>query len=55
MESHGDDDVGWGKLVTRPRELSGSHTRTDIRERVGGMDERVTISYISIFDTSKDL
>jgi hypothetical protein len=43
MESNGDDDAGWGKLLTRPPELSGSHTSRDIWERVEGIDERVRI------------
>jgi hypothetical protein len=43
VESHGNDDAGWVKLLTRPPELSGKPT-TDIWERVGGMDEL----YVSI-------
>jgi hypothetical protein len=43
MESHGDDDAGWGKLLTRPPELSGNPTSRDIWERVGEMDEAVRI------------
>jgi hypothetical protein len=32
VESHGDDDddAGWGKLLARPRELSGNPTSRDI-------------------------
>jgi hypothetical protein len=41
VESHGDDDAGWGKLLTRPQELSGNPTSRDIWERVGGIDEGV--------------
>jgi hypothetical protein len=26
MENHGGDDAGWGKLLTRPPELSGNLT-----------------------------
>jgi hypothetical protein len=45
MDSHGgggdddDDDAGWGKLLTRPLELSGNPTSRDIWKRVGGMYE----------------
>jgi hypothetical protein len=57
MESHrgGDDDASWEKLLTHPPELSGNPTIRDIWERVGEMDEGVTISHISILDTSTDL
>jgi hypothetical protein len=50
MESHGDDDARWGKLLTCPPELSGSPNSRDIWDQVGGMDEGVRISCISIFD-----
>jgi hypothetical protein len=33
-------DAGWGKLLTRPPELSGNPTNRAIWEKVGGMDER---------------
>jgi hypothetical protein len=53
MERHGgDDDAGWGKLLTRPPELSGNPTSIDSWERVGGMDEGVGSLHISIWDTS---
>jgi hypothetical protein len=65
VESHGgggggggggdDDDDSWGKLLTHPPELSCNPTSRDIWKRVGGMDERVRISGISIFDTSMNL
>jgi hypothetical protein len=32
MESHGDDDAGWGELLTHPPELSGNPTGRDIWE-----------------------
>jgi hypothetical protein len=32
MESHGDDDAGWGKL-TRPPELSGNPTSSHLGAR----------------------
>jgi hypothetical protein len=54
MESHGDDDAGWGKLLTRPPELSGNPASRGIWERVGGMDERVRILLINISNTSTD-
>jgi hypothetical protein len=56
LESHGgDDDAGGGKLLARPPELSGNEASRDIWERVGGTDEGVRISHISIiFDTSTD-
>jgi hypothetical protein len=42
MESRGDDDeAGWGKLLTRPPELSGNPTSRDIWERVSEMGEGV--------------
>jgi hypothetical protein len=55
--SHGGDDgdAGWVKLLTRSPELSGSPTSRDIWERVGGMDEGVRISHISICYMSMDL
>jgi hypothetical protein len=35
-ESHGDDDDdGWGKLLTRPQQLSDNLTSKDIWDRVG--------------------
>jgi hypothetical protein len=59
VESHSDededDDASWGKLLTRPPELYGNRTSRDIWERVGGMDEGVRISRISLFDTSTNL
>jgi hypothetical protein len=57
VESRGDDDddTGWGKLLTRPPELSGNTTNRNDRERIGGMDEGVRILRISIWDTSTDL
>jgi hypothetical protein len=30
MERHEDDDAGWGYLLTRPPDLSGSPTSRDI-------------------------
>jgi hypothetical protein len=48
MESHGDDDAGGGKLLTRAPELSGNATSRDIWKQVGGMDEGVRILPISI-------
>jgi hypothetical protein len=45
VDSHGGDDVGWGKHLTRQPKLSGSPTSRDIWERVGGMDEGVKIAY----------
>jgi hypothetical protein len=45
VNSQGDDDVGWGKPLTRQPKLSGSSTSRDIWERVGGMDEGVKIAY----------
>jgi hypothetical protein len=50
MESHGDDggDANWGKLLTRPPELSGSPTSRNIWEQIGGMDEGVRILRVSI-------
>jgi hypothetical protein len=55
MQSLGDDDPGWGKLLTCPPELSGNPTSRDIWKRVGGMDKEMRISRISIFDTSTDI
>jgi hypothetical protein len=40
--------AGWGKLLTRPPELSDSPTSRDILERVGEMHEESRILYISI-------
>jgi hypothetical protein len=37
VDSHGDYDAGWGKLLVRTPELAGSLTSRDIWERVGGM------------------
>jgi hypothetical protein len=39
VDSHGDDDAGWGKLLTHPPVLFGIPTSRDIWERVGGMEE----------------
>jgi hypothetical protein len=52
--SHG-DDASWEKLLIRPPKLSGNPTSRDIWERVGGMDEGVRISHVSIFDMSADV
>jgi hypothetical protein len=58
VESHGggsgddDDDAGWGKLLTRPPELSVNTTNKDIWKKVREMDEGVRILRISIFDGS---
>jgi hypothetical protein len=30
MKSHGDDDAGWGYLLTQPPQLSGSPSSRDI-------------------------
>jgi hypothetical protein len=38
VESHGDVDAGWEKLLTRTPEFSGSHTSRVIWERVGRME-----------------
>jgi hypothetical protein len=46
VETNGGDDDGWGKLLTRPPELSGNPVSRDIWERVGGMDEGVRILHI---------
>jgi hypothetical protein len=43
VESHGDDDVGWGKLLIRPPELSGNPSSRVIWEQVRGMDEKARI------------
>jgi hypothetical protein len=43
VESHGDDDVGWGKLLIRLPELSGNPYSRVIWEQVRGMDERARI------------
>jgi hypothetical protein len=45
VDSHGDDDAGWGKLLTRPLELSGNLTRRETWKRLGGMEEGVRIAY----------
>jgi hypothetical protein len=55
IESHGDDDAGWGKLLTDPPEVSGNCTSRDIWAREGEMDKGMRILRISIFDTSADL
>jgi hypothetical protein len=55
MQSLGDDDPGWGKLLTCQPELSGNPTSRDIWKRVGGMDKEMRISHNSIFDTSMDI
>jgi hypothetical protein len=43
MESHGDGDASWGKLLTRPPALCNSPISRDIWEQVGGTDEGVRI------------
>jgi len=43
VESHEDDDAGWGKLLTHPPELSGNPISRDIWEKVEGMDKEVRI------------
>jgi hypothetical protein len=48
MESHGDDDAGWRKLLTHSSELFGNPMRRVIWEQAGGMDEGVRILPISI-------
>jgi hypothetical protein len=48
VEGHGGDDTGWGKLLARPPELSGSHTSRDILEEIGGMYEGERILHISM-------
>jgi hypothetical protein len=53
MESHGDDDAGWRKLLTRPPELSVNPTSWIILEQVGGMDEGMRILPISVWTTSR--
>jgi hypothetical protein len=47
-DSHGDFDVGWGKLLTHPPELYGNHISRDIWKRVEEKDEGVRIFLISI-------
>jgi hypothetical protein len=54
-ESIGDDNAGWGKLLTRPPELSGNPTSRATWERVRGLDEGVRILSISISDTFRDV
>jgi hypothetical protein len=54
-KSHGVNDAGWGKLLTRPSELSGNLISRNIWEQVGGMDEGVKILHISICDMSSDI
>jgi hypothetical protein len=54
VESHADDDSGWGKLLIRPPELSSNPSIRVIWERVRGLNEGVRILHISILDTSKD-
>jgi hypothetical protein len=39
VASHGGNDAGWGKLLTRPPELSSNSTNRDIWKRVGGVEE----------------
>jgi hypothetical protein len=34
-----DDYAGWGKLLTRPLELFGSPSSSDMWEHVGGLEE----------------
>jgi hypothetical protein len=51
LESHGDDDAGWEKLLTYSPELSGSPTSRDIWE----WDEGMRILIINIWDMSTDL
>jgi hypothetical protein len=48
MESHDDDDTGWGKFLTRQAELSGNPSGRDIWERVGEVDEGVRTLRICI-------
>jgi hypothetical protein len=49
VDIYGDDeDAGWGKLLTRPPELSGRPTSRDIWKQVGVMDEGVRILLMSI-------
>jgi hypothetical protein len=49
VDSHGDDDdADWGKLLTRPPELSDKPTSSDTWEQVGGVDEGVRVLNISI-------
>jgi hypothetical protein len=55
VESHDDDDAGWGKLQICPPELSGNPTSRDIWHQVGRMNEEVRILHISIFDMSTEL
>jgi hypothetical protein len=48
VEGHGGDDAGWGKLLTRPPEFSGSPASRDIWEEIGGMYEGERILHISM-------
>jgi hypothetical protein len=43
MEGHGDDDSGWGKLLTRPPELSCDPISRVTWKKVGGMKEKARI------------
>jgi hypothetical protein len=43
VKNHGEDDAGWGKLLTRPPELSGNPNSRVIWEQIGGMDEGMRI------------
>jgi hypothetical protein len=55
VESHGDDDndAGCGNLLTRPPELSGNPTSTDIWERIEGMDEGLRILRLPSIETRR--
>jgi hypothetical protein len=55
VESHGGDDVGWGKFLTRSPELYGSPTSRYIRKQIGGMDEGVRTLHISIWYASMNI
>jgi hypothetical protein len=48
VESHGDDEAGWGEYLTRPPELCGSPTSRNIWKQAVGMEEGVRILHISI-------
>jgi hypothetical protein len=52
VDGRGGDDAVWRKLLTRPTELSGSPASRDIWEEIGGMNERVRIFHVDIWDTS---
>jgi hypothetical protein len=49
VDSHGDEDVGWGKPLTRPLQLSGNPESRDIWERVGEIGEGVRISRVRLY------